>query len=242
MSTATLLILSARLRGFARADRSLDPAPSVPSFGRGRVTRGAAPSSILFRRIPFRQGPAGNMPPRATLPVRRLISPLACAGARSVSFPRARVLVSAGLLSIAALGMSGAGARAQQAEPNTPQLPAMTLPPVRVEAKAEPDGTATRIGGKPAHNAPCVQVDIAGYRAGHLDCATQRLEEAARIARRDADAARDVSVAQAGSPDVQVGVASRAGTRLRLRENFGVSIRPPVVTTSMPTNTMGRRP
>ncbi|ETI64128.1 hypothetical protein C100_09000 [Sphingobium sp. C100] len=87
-----------------------------------------------------------------------------------------------------------------------------------------------------------MQVDIAGHRAGHLDCATQRLEEAARIARRDADAARDLSVAQAGSPDVQVGVASRAGTRLRLRENFGVSIRPPAVSPPVVTNPMGRRP
>ena len=99
-----------------------------------------------------------------------------------------------------------------------------------------------RIGGKPAGNGPCVQVEVAGHLAGHLDCATERLAEAVRLARRDAETSRQLSVAQAGSPDVEVGVASRAGTRLRLRENFGVSIRPPAVSPPIATNPMGRRP
>jgi hypothetical protein len=90
--------------------------------------------------------------------------------------------------------------------------------------------------------APCVQVDIAGHRAGHLDCATQALTQAGKDARRQAEAARGIPVAQAGSPDVVVGVASRAGTRLRLRENFGVSVRPPTVPTPVQPNPMGRRP
>ncbi|MBN9505342.1 MAG: hypothetical protein J0I69_04880 [Altererythrobacter sp.] len=122
---------------------------------------------------------------------------------------------------LAMLGLPGSAARAQDAPPAPAQ---------------------TRIGGAKADAVPCVQVEIAGHRAGHLECATQALNEAARIARRDAEAARDLTVAQAGSPDLEVGVASRSGTRLRLRENFGVSIRPPAVSPPVATNPMGRRP
>jgi hypothetical protein len=96
-----------------------------------------------------------------------------------------------------------------------------------------------RIGIAPAP--PCVIVDVAGHRAGHLDCAAQTLTRAARRARRDAEAARAVTVAQAGSPDVQVGVASRSGTRLRLRERFGVSVRPPAAPARVPSSPLGRR-
>lgn len=118
-------------------------------------------------------------------------------------------------------GLASSSAWAQDAQPEqTP--PDMALDPVTVEV-----GRPVRIGGSPPQ--PCIEVDIAGHRAGHLDCASQALEEAARIARRQAETARDVSVAHAGSPDVQVGVAIRAGTRLRLRENFGISVRPPAV-------------
>jgi len=110
----------------------------------------------------------------------------------------------------------------------------IALPGTRVEAEPE-----TRIGGPPS--GPCVVVDIAGRRAGHLECASGALEEAARIARRKAEAAREISIPEAGSPDVQVGVASRSATRLRLRENFGVSIRPPAVAPPVFTPPTGPR-
>lgn len=84
---------------------------------------------------------------------------------------------------------------------------------------------------------PCVAVDIGGQRAGHLDCAARRLEDAARIARVKADAAKGVPVPQAGSADVRVGVSSLSGTRLRMGGNLGRSVHPsrPVVTPAGPS-------
>ncbi|MCG2842566.1 hypothetical protein L6Q21_16445 [Sandaracinobacter sp. RS1-74] len=151
--------------------------------------------------------------------------------------------MAAGLAALAAPGLPASAAGVQ----DRPSAPGPVLPALNLGAAAEPalEPAPVRIGGKPAdsaHSTPCVVVDIAGERAGHLDCATQALTEAARIAQREAQASRDVSVAQAGSPDLEVGVASRSGTRLRLRENFGVSIRPPAVSAPVSTNPMGRRP
>lgn len=229
MSTATLIILSARLRSIARAQRSLDPAPSFAPPGRSRVTRSIV-VEVLHKAFP--RVHAVSRSPRSPL-ARRPEFQLACAPTRLMpmrSLPaRTRLLFLAGLTALAVSSSVASLAHAQEEEPS-----------VSSSAVAGDSAPATKVGVRSP--APCVQVDIAGHRAGHLDCATQRLEEAARIARRDADAARDLSVAQAGSPDVQVGVASRAGTRLRLRENFGVSIRPPAVSPPVVTNPMGRRP
>lgn len=101
------------------------------------------------------------------------------------------------------------------------------------------DAPQRRIAARPAP-VPCVAVDIGGQRAGHLDCAVRQLEEAARIARITAGVAQGVSVPQAGSPDVQVGVSSLSGTRLRMGGNLGTSIYPsrPRVT---PANPLGPR-
>lgn len=127
-----------------------------------------------------------------------------------------------------------------KAQDQTTPRPVLNLPPGEVRAASDPAESPPRtIGG--SGPAPCVQVDIAGHRAGHLDCATQALGDAAETAQRQAQAARDVSVAGAGSPDVEVGVASRAGTRLRLRENFGVSIRPPQTPPPVFNNPTGPR-
>lgn len=93
-------------------------------------------------------------------------------------------------------------------------------PPVNAEAQAPV------VGGAPAGVQPCVEVDIAGHRAGHLDCASQRLEAAARVAQSQARAAIDTPVIGAGSPDIQTGVASQSATRQRLGTNYGVSVRP----------------
>lgn len=102
----------------------------------------------------------------------------------------------------------------------------LDLPTLRVEADApEPAAQATsRTIGGDAPNGPCVIVDIAGERAGHLDCATQALTEAARIAQSQARAGIDATVPQAGSPDAQLGVANQTATRLRMGSAFGNSV------------------
>lgn len=149
--------------------------------------------------------------------------------------------VSAGQVTVAAVVLLGVGfvfapasVRAQDLAASRPML---TLPPTEVVAPPEPRRRTIGGEGPP----PCVQVDIAGHRAGHLDCATAALERAAETARRDTDAAHRIPVAGAGSPDVEVGVASRAGTRLRLRENFGASIRPPMAAPPVVTHPGGAR-
>ena len=99
--------------------------------------------------------------------------------------------------------------------------------------------TGPRIGGTSSAK-PCVIVDIVGHRAGDIDCAAARLQAAARIARSQSDTMRDTPVAGAGSPDVQVGVSSLSGSRLRMGRNLGVSVRPdrPI---AIPVNPMGPR-
>lgn len=118
----------------------------------------------------------------------------------------------------------------------------LDLPPAVVTAPASGPPTSpsrTIAGSGPS---PCVRVDIAGHRAGHLECASRELEAAARVARRDSDAARNIPLPEAGSPDVQLGIASRAGTRLRLRGNFGKSVRPPAAPPPVFTPPGARRP
>lgn len=70
----------------------------------------------------------------------------------------------------------------------------------------------------------CVIVEIAGHRSGHIDCASQRLQDAARIAQDQAR--RMIEVPQTGSPDVMVGVSSLSGTRLRMGNALGHSVHP----------------
>jgi len=245
MSAATLLVLSARLRGHVTHILYGHPAPWVGAsqglmlwFRPGRTGTGPcgyAPAGRTKWRASSRVD--GDLRARAGLcgskwPVLRFLpwGRTDWQAAAGTALPeRARSSLLAALLTV----LAGSGAWAQDAQ--SEQTPPDTAPlSASVEAERR-----TRIGGTAPQ--PCVVVDIAGHRAGHLDCATQVLGEAARIARRDAEAARDVSVAQAGSPDVRVGVASRAGTRLRLRENFGVSIRPPAAPTPVFTNPTGPR-
>jgi hypothetical protein len=144
--------------------------------------------------------------------------------------------VRAGLLTVTMVLTAIVADQARAQAVSETEAADIVLPPINVQTEA----ASRMIGGPPP--GPCVEVDIAGHRAGHLDCATRALTEAARDARREAVAARDVSVAGAGSPDVQVGVASRAGARLRLRENFGISIRPPAAPPPVYSNPLGRKP
>jgi hypothetical protein len=209
MSTATLLIVTARLRSIAHADGNRCPAPSRTLSGRSRVIRGVDTISLS------RRASAGSRPARM-LPRACPASPLAGAGAWTSLVPRARAVIVAGLI---ALVLSPQSAAAQQAD--DPQVP--VLPTLTAEAESEPDGR--RIGGSQAQ-APCVQVDVAGHRAGHLECATQALTEAARVAQSEARAGIDAPVPRAGSPDAQLGVANQTATRLRMGNALGRSVNP----------------
>lgn len=97
---------------------------------------------------------------------------------------------------------------------------AQTAPP-----PAEPEAAdIVRIGGRPSASGPCVTVDIAGHRAGYLECSTLQLQDAARAAQAEARAGIDAPVAGAGSPDVRIGVANETATRLRMGDAFGRSV------------------
>jgi len=88
--------------------------------------------------------------------------------------------------------------------------------------------TTVRLGAAPSTSGPCVQVDVGGYRAGHLDCAALALQAAAR--QSQARARRGMDLPAVGATDVQLGVASAVGAGLRMGPNLGVSVqawRPP---------------
>lgn len=212
MSTPTLLILSARLRGLAHTGGHREPASSATFSGRGRVTRGVAASTSLIGRS--NAGP-GSLP---KLPAGRATLPLACAGVLLTHLRRARVL----LLSLLFLALGSQPLRAQEV-PETGAPLVIELD--RAEVVAARTRAETHIGGK-APDGPCVMVDIAGHKAGHLDCATRALTEAARIAQEQTRAGIDAPVVGAGSPDVRTGVANQTATRLRMGKALGRSVHP----------------
>lgn len=123
----------------------------------------------------------------------------------SPSFPSGLRCAGRELIRLAVIGAvlsAPVGVSAQSSRPTAPpQTPVITV--------------------LPATGGPCVQVDVGGYRAGHLDCAVQRLQAAARQSQAQARAGIDVPAA--GASDVQVGVASQSGASLRLGPNLGVS-------------------
>ncbi len=82
-----------------------------------------------------------------------------------------------------------------------------------------------RIGG-PRPATVCVKVDIAGERAGDVECAAAQLQEAVRLAQSQARGPLDVTVVGARSPDIRTGVASQTAARQRLGSSFGVSVHP----------------
>ncbi|WP_230186263.1 hypothetical protein [Sphingobium sp. CECT 9361] len=106
------------------------------------------------------------------------------------------------------------------AAPATAQTAVAQAPPPSSTVEPSP-----RIGDtRPAQ--VCVIVDIAGHKAGHIDCATQALQAAARTAQAQARSGLDVPVVDARSADVRTGVASQSATRQRLGSTFGVSVHP----------------
>ena len=93
----------------------------------------------------------------------------------------------------------------------------------------------------PASNL-CVQVDVGGDRAGHLDCAAEALQRAARIAQTQARAAFDASTPDARSSELTVGVVNQTAVRQRLGSNFGLSVHPQRPVRPAPTPRPGGRP
>lgn len=87
------------------------------------------------------------------------------------------------------------------------------------------------IGGR----GPCVIVDIAGDRAGHLECATGDLAATAQATRRLNESARAIADKAAPAGDVARGVANTAATRLRQQSHEGQGV-------PFPANPLGRRP
>lgn len=133
-----------------------------------------------------------------------------CADAR-YPLSRVRVFLAACLFILLAPALPPQLVRAQDAA---------THAPARIGEEA-----SRTIGGK-ASQVPCVIVEIAGERSGHLDCATRRLQEAARIAQGEARAGIDAPIPQTGSPDVQLGIANQTATRLRMGSALGRSVHP----------------
>ncbi len=72
----------------------------------------------------------------------------------------------------------------------------------------------------------CVQVDVGGDRAGHLDCTAEALQRAARLAQSQARAAFEAPTPDARSSDLTVGVVSQTAVRQRLGAHFGLSVHP----------------
>lgn len=226
MSTSTLLILSARLRSLSETGRHEHPASPAVHAARSRVTGG------VVTAFAFQQAGAGTGRSRLLLvgrpdrvPARRERAAVV-ANARALP-SRVRDGLSAAIIAglVAAGLLTSAPARSQDTSP-APRSgePDIVLPPVTVEAEPSTSAPSTRIGG-PAPG-PCVIVDIAGHRAGHLDCATDRLQAAADTAQAQTRAGIDTPVIGAGSPDIQTGVANQSATRLRMGNALGNSVHP----------------
>ena len=125
------------------------------------------------------------------------------------------------VLALVAATLAMAQAASAQSDTQAPTQSGQSGPPPTATA---PAGT---IGGPPPVAAEmCVEVDIAGYKAGHLDCATQRLRAATREAQERAPNAESFDVPSARSADVVTGVANQTATRQRMGNQFGVGVRP----------------
>jgi hypothetical protein len=101
---------------------------------------------------------------------------------------------------------------------------------------------ARQIPPSPPSAGLCVQVDVGGDRAGHLDCAAEALQRAARLAQSQARAAFETPTPDARSSDLTVGVASQTATRQRLGANFGLSVHPQRPVRLAPTPRPGGQP
>ncbi|QXQ05306.1 hypothetical protein KX816_13685 [Sphingosinicellaceae bacterium] len=116
---------------------------------------------------------------------------------------------------------------------------AFVLAVVMAATIAVPSAAGPVIGGGPM--TPCIVVDIAGTRAGSVDCAAARLGAAARTA-QDRAGSTGIAVPDARSPGVVTGVASQTATRQRIGKTFGTGVRPQRPPTPVYTNPIGSRP
>ncbi|MEG3086715.1 hypothetical protein [Sphingomonas sp. PB4P5] len=117
-----------------------------------------------------------------------------------------------------------------------PEAGAQADAPVGTPAPSAPLGRAAPAAG------PCVEVDIAGNKAGHLDCASQRLQAATRQAQASAPNADRFDVPNARSADVVTGVANQTATRQRMGNQFGVGVRPQRPAAPVFAPPIGRKP
>lgn len=107
----------------------------------------------------------------------------------------------------------------------------------------DPATHANEAGGSSQINSDvCVQVDVGGHRAGHLDCVTQRLNDAVRKAQGVTPSGRAVNVPSARSTDVVTGVANATATRQRMGNSFGVGVKPQRPAQTVPPPLVGKRP
>lgn len=88
----------------------------------------------------------------------------------------------------------------------------------------------------------CVQVDVGGDSVGHLDCAAETLQRAARLAQSQARAAFEAPTPDARASNLTVGVASQTVVRQRLGSNFGLSVHPQRPVRPAPTPRPGGQP
>jgi len=147
---------------------------------------------------------------RLRAPVRHIVATVTAPGASSSPsghplIGRALVLAAFGALALPVQGWAQAG-----------------------DAASPTPLSGVTVGAARSTTGPCVQVDVGGYRAGHLDCAVEALQAAAR--QSQARARRGVAAPAVGATDVRLGVASVAATGLRMGPNLGVSAqawRPP---------------
>lgn len=132
--------------------------------------------------------------------------------------PAGRIGLAAVLL---AASLATAPAVSAQSGASTPSASGQSGDPPSTAAS-----TGTIGGSPPVAAEMCVEVDIAGYKAGHLDCATRRLRAATREAQERAPNAESFDVPGARSADVVTGVANQTATRQRMGNQFGVGVRP----------------
>lgn len=103
----------------------------------------------------------------------------------------------------------------------------LTAVPVSpVMARQAAPAPAPTIGERPPQNL-CIQVEVGGERVGHLECASEALQAAARVARDEARAPLEAPTPGVGSPDASVGVSTVSGARLRLGPALGTSVHRP---------------
>lgn len=174
--------------------------------------------------------------------VRSCLPPVVCDGAGTRDHAEAVVSRNRFVVSPGSRPSRGEATRADRFGPSPVGavrfllLPVLLAPwPVAVRAQQAPPAV-------PSPAELCVQVDVGGDRVGHLDCAAEALQRAARIAQNQARAAFEAPAPDARSSDLTVGVVNQSAVRQRLGANFGLSVHPQRPVRPAPTPRPGGRP